>query len=232
MASSSVLELPSICGELTTFVSVQLFWQSNGIWGLLSSQAAMVAAMMGPFTLGPLLSISDRSFRRERVRGMIAFGLGFACVWLVGGVAISLVHAVELAWLADVGLVTSVSAALALIWHGLPWRQRLLNRCHLTLPVSGHGLAAIAACFRYGVYAALPCIGVCGPLMLVGMSFGSYHLPVMIILAVFLWLERALPPEPCIWGPCNHVRSARRLTSLVRSALRIMHRSVKAPWHA
>lgn len=220
LLGAEAMATPFICGVgWMGEANLRAFVAMHGASGLLTTHVPMLLAMMAPFLYAPLASIADRVFPEKRLSTMAAFVLGYASCWLVFGALLTVAHVLILAEAGDWRRAAAAVAGLWILWHGLPWRQRLLNLCHLEAPVSGSGLAPEAAALKQGLRTAAFCAATCAPPMLFAMSCGPYAFAATVCVTAFLWMERLLPPMRPGWGWENHRRTASALAHMARRGL-------------
>ena len=190
---------------------------------LVAGWALMVAAMMPPLIVWPLLHVRAQSLARRRVRTMLLFGVGYGSVWLAAGLVLQ-----PLTWaLAPLPGTpwTGIAAAalLALLWQVSPAKQVCLNGCHRLPALAAFGLAADLDALGFGVGHALWCVGACGPLMLLAESVqaGTGFIAAMPAVALFILAERFEPPGPFVWRLRLPLRLGAMLASRARRYLRI-----------
>ena len=159
------------------------------------SSLAMVAAMMAPLLAQPLTYIWNRSLSRRRRRAIALFITAYVAVWMV---AVVLLQAAAAGLTAFAG-GWAVAFGLVLLWHAMPARQSVLNRCHRLPNLSAFGWQADSDCLRFGFTAGLWCVGACWAAMLLPMALAAGHLLAMPIVAAFLLVERQLPGRAPRW---------------------------------
>jgi predicted metal-binding membrane protein len=156
---------------------------------------AMIVAMMAPLLTQPLAYIWNRSLARRRRRAIALFIAAYVAVWTIAVVLLQAAAAGLMAiaggWAAALGVV--------LLWHAMPARQGVLNRCHRLPNLSAFGWRADGDCLRFGLGAGLWCVGACWAAMLLPMVLASGHLLAMPIVAAFLLVERQLPGRAPRW---------------------------------
>lgn len=185
-------------------------------WGL------MLAAMMLPTLVSPLMHVHQRSFRQRRVRAALLFLAGYAAVWTLAGALLTLVQllvnaslpasATPLVWPA------LAAAAVALVWQCSPAKQRCLNRSHTHRALAAFGRAADRDALAFGLEHALWCVGSCWALMLVPMLMAHGHLAAMLAVTVVMVGERLDAPAPLRWRLRGLGTASRLLAARARSA--------------
>jgi len=180
----ATIDIPVLCmsgaNALSDMSSVLAATLSiNGTATFVLSSLLMIAAMMVPLLVAPMMHVRERSLAERRMRAVALFLLGYSLAWLP---ALCLLQIAALALRIASGSETValvLALGLALCW------QRAARRA---LPA--FGLAADLGSFRFGLAIAFPCIGACGALMLLPLASPTAHLPVMGAVSVFLLLER------------------------------------------
>lgn len=160
----------------------------------------MLLAMMTPLLARPLRHVWNGSLTSRRVRAIAWFVLAYLFAWLLVAQLLSMLalalYAVEVA----IGVPTLLSVLLVtLIWQASPAKQYCLNRCHQLQRLSAFGWAADRDALRFGLSTAAWCICTCWALMLLPMVAGSLHLPLMVLVAAIVIVERLRPARPCRW---------------------------------
>jgi predicted metal-binding membrane protein len=92
------------------------------------------------------------------------------------------------------------AAVAAMMWQISPLKQALLNRCHSRPDLQAFAPAAHVSAFKAGMDAATWCIGTCWAVMVVALSTPVLHLPVMVLAALWIWMERVEPARRPRWG--------------------------------
>lgn len=177
----------------------------------LADWLAMVAAM-SPLVLRSEVSWLWRTNLPCNRRAAIALlGAGYTLPWLVLG----------LVWLALLasrnldGPALFGAAAMLIVWHASPNRQRLLNTCHRRPGLRAFGPAMAAGTVRFGLRSGLLCTGICGPAMLLAMVLPGYHLVAMVGITVIVTIERYRSPRRPAWRlPWSWIDRAPRWHSL------------------
>lgn len=159
---------------------------------------SMVAAMMVPMLVLPLRHVYERSFVSRRVRRMLLFVAGYAAVWIAAA-TILLPLALILVWgMHSAALV--VITAFALLWQVSPAKQFFLNRCCRRPALAAFRVMAETAAFKYGITHALACVGACWALMLLPLAITHGHELAMLLVGLFVGLERLERPAALKWG--------------------------------
>ncbi len=159
----------------------------------------MLVAMMAPMTLPALYQIRFSSFANRRWGTSALFLLGYAMVWMAGGVVLIGIEVVA-KWRAPGSLGQAlVVALLALVWQASPAKQRCLNRCHSHRSLSAFGPAAALDALRMGLGHGVWCVGSCWAIMLLPMLLPDGHLAAMAAVTVVMLCERLDPPASPAW---------------------------------
>ena len=151
---------------------------------------AMILAMAPPLLLSEIGRLWRTSLRRLRHLTVAWFLCGYAGIWLLAGVALSVLFG----WITVSSERIAVAVALAVIWHCSPARQRCLNACHRVPTLRVFGTAAQLDSLRYGASTGCYCAATCGFLMLLPLLVNDYHLAVMALAAAAITLS----------GICRH----------------------------
>jgi predicted metal-binding membrane protein len=128
---------------------------------------------------------------------MLLFAVGYTILWICAASGLQLL-ALGGHWIAPTSLVYFVVAAAAL-WQASPGKQWCLNRCHRRPQLAAFGVAADRDALVYGLTHGAVCAGACWGLMLLPLSVGSLHLPLMAVVALFAAAERVERPAPLAW---------------------------------
>jgi predicted metal-binding membrane protein len=188
----------------------------------------MLLAMMPPLLVRPMRHLWRRSLRRRRTRAIALFAVAYTAVWLLAGVGL-LAAAIVLRGIAEAapGAAILPAVAIALLWQATPPKQACLNFCHRLPPLATFGLAADLDCLRFGLSAALWCVGTCWALMLVPLAADGAHLALMAVASVVMLAERLAPPQSARWRV--PVLPWRLVARLMSGACRAMN-AVVGPW--
>lgn len=160
----------------------------------------MMAAMMLP-AITPVATLWARTIVRERrpaqrVTRLLLFAAGYLLVWSVAGaLAFVLIRPVERGL--EAGLYSSRAAAatvfaLAGLYQLSPLREACLAKCRSPMAVLSVASAGPAAMrdLRAGAIHGAWCLGCCWALMAVLALVGLMNLAAMVILAVFIFVEK------------------------------------------
>lgn len=166
---------------------------------------AMLLAMMGPPAL-PLLRTMRRVGRRAGRPGRVlaATAGAFAGAWLLAGVALLAVGEVlrplvsATPWLAArPGVVVGAAWVGAGLYQLSPLRRACLTACRspaaLVLTTWTGTRSPVAEAGETGLRYAAVCVGCCWALMGLALVVGTAALPVMVIAALVMALERLAP---------------------------------------
>lgn len=193
--------LPAFCGQLSRvpLSDLRAALGPVSLLGLLSAWALMLAAMMPPLFADPLRHVWSASLVPRRAWAGLVCLAGYASVWI--GLAPAIVG---LAWLLQAFLppvgAMAVALATATAWSCSPPAQHARNWCHRRLPVGASGRRADRECFAQGLTSGAACSAVCWPWMLVPLLLsGAWHTLAMVIIALWLMLERTFPWRQAKW---------------------------------
>ncbi|MFT4216234.1 MAG: DUF2182 domain-containing protein [Micropruina sp.] len=151
---------------------------------------AMIVAMMLPTAVPHLRYLGFNTARSRRQRSIALFGLGYLAVWLVPGLALSLVGTPTPAVLAVVVLAAGG-------WELTSIKRRALRRCCRTWPVGYTGSSADAAAVEYGLRHGMTCLLVTGPTMAASMLAG--HPWWATVVAAIVMAAQKLLTQPERW---------------------------------
>jgi hypothetical protein len=193
--------LPEFCGQLSRvpLTDLRAALGPVSLLGLLGAWALMLAAMMPPLFADPLRHVWYASLVPRRAWAGLMCLAGYAFVWISLAPII-----VGLAWflqalLPSVGAI-AVALAAATVWSCSPAAQHARNWCHRRLPVGASGRRADGECFAQGLMSGAACTAVCWPWMLVPLLLGgAWHILAMVIVAIWLTLERTFPWRQPKW---------------------------------
>jgi predicted metal-binding membrane protein len=155
----------------------------------------MLGGMMTPLLLGPLRHVLHSSPPDRRLRSTAAVMAGYGANWIAAGLLLVPTGL----WIKSMaGPFTTALAALAMIvWMSSPWAQAARNRCHRTQRIGVHGWRASRDGLLFGAAQGRSCVVLCWPAMLTCLIAVGHHEIIMLILAVFLFVDRqALPARP------------------------------------
>jgi hypothetical protein len=157
----------------------------------------MVYAMMLPMLSGSLRWLLQSQPRYLRWRGIIAFLLGYSCLWLAIGLAI---YGLGL-WLNGLpqhSLQQAQIGALAFFSAGLisrtSYRQSAVYACGSGMPLRIQGWGAWFDTFQFGAIKGGRCAASCLHLM-VALILAGHTLPLMLLVTALLFYERRLLPR-------------------------------------
>lgn len=190
---------------------------TENVAGLLVGWALMLTAMMAPLLIPALRHIRARSLRSRRWRAMSLVTVAHAAVWTVGyGVLLAVASALRsVTGRADLAVLLGLAAALS--WQLSPLKQYCLNRHCAHPPVSSFGAAADRDALRFGGTHAAWCLGSCWALMLVSLLAPAWHVAVMLVVSVWMWVEPLDRPERPAWRVRLPLRFLRIAGATVRS---------------
>ncbi len=193
--------LPAFCGQLSRvpLSDLRAALGPVSLLGLLGAWALMLAAMMPPLFADPLRHVISASLVPRRAWAGLVCLAGYASVWIgLAPVVVGLAWLLQ-ALLPSVGAI-AVALAAATAWSCSPAAQYARNWCHRRLPVGASGRRADLECFAQGLTSGAACSVVCWPWMLVPLLLsGAWHMLAMVIIALWLTLERTFPWRQPKW---------------------------------
>jgi hypothetical protein len=155
----------------------------------------MIVAMAPPLLLREIGRLWRTGLRRLRHLTIAWFLCGYVGIWLLAGVALSMLSG----WVTVSSARIAVAVALVVLWHCSPARQRCLNACHRVPTLRVFGTAAQLDALRYGVLTGCYCSAACGLVMLLVLLARDHHLAFMALAGAASTLERYLPARPPAW---------------------------------
>jgi predicted metal-binding membrane protein len=212
--------LAPACGAYHAVVDAGLLtshaWTENAA-GLLIGWALMLTAMMAPLLIPALRHVRARSLRSRRWRAMSLVTVAHAAVWTAGGIVLLAVASLlrSVTGQPDLALLLGLDAVLA--WQLSPLKQHCLNRHCAHPPISSFGSAADRDALRFGGTHAAWCLGSCWALMLVSLLVPAWHVAVMLVVSVWIWVEPLDRPERPTWRVRLPLRFLRIAGATVRS---------------
>jgi predicted metal-binding membrane protein len=190
---------------------------TQNVAGLLIGWALMLTAMMAPLLIPALRHVHARSLRSRRWRAVSLVTVAHAVVWTVGGIVLLAVASAlrSVSGYADLAVLLGLVAALT--WQLSPLKQHCLNRHCTHPPISSFGGAADREALRFGGTHAAWCLGSCWALMLVSLLAPSWHVAVMLVVSVWMWVEPLDRPQRPTWRVRLPLRFLRIAGATVRS---------------
>jgi len=185
--------------------------------GLLIGWALMLTAMMAPLLIPALRHVRARSLRSRRWRAVILVTVAHATVWTVGSIELLAVASALRSVTGQPDLAVLLGLVAALIWQLSPLKQHCLNRHCAHPPISSFGSAADRDALRFGGMHAAWCLGSCWALMLVALLAPAWHVAVMLVVSVWMWVEPLDRPERPTWRVRFPLRFLRIAGATVRS---------------
>lgn len=179
---------------------------------------AMMFPSVAPMALLWVRSVSSRSRTRDRVAGIALFLAGYLCAWTAFGalVYIMLVGTGKLAnnYPGVARWVGVAIFAVAGIYQFTPWKGACLRHCRTPFGSLFHyaSYKGLARDLRVGAHHGLYCVGCCWGLMIILVAVGAMNIPVMIVLAGAIFIEK-------IWRHGEAVSRLVGLSLLVVAAL-------------
>ncbi|GAB3785243.1 copper chaperone [Nocardioides ungokensis] len=176
----------------------------------------MVTAMMAPLLIPAVRHVYARSLRRRRRRAIGLVTVGSMSVWMLGSLALLVVASLLRSVTGSTQLAWAAGLVVAVVWQLSPWKQYSLNRHCTQPPLPSFGWSADRAALRYGVTHAAWCLASCWALMLVALLAPAWHLAVMLVVSVWVWVEPFERPARPSW----RIRVPRRSLRIVAAAWR------------
>jgi predicted metal-binding membrane protein len=190
---------------------------TENIAGLLIGWALMLTAMMAPLLIPALRHVRARSLRSRRWRAASLVTVAHAAVWTVAGIVLLAVASALRSVTGHAALAVLLGLVAALTWQLSPLKQYCLNRHCAHPPISSLGGAADRDALRFGGTHAAWCLGSCWALMLVSLLAPAWHVAVMLVVSVWMWVEPLDRPERPTWRVRLPLRSLRIAGATVRS---------------
>lgn len=150
----------------------------------------MIVAMMLPLTLPAVGHVAFNTIRARRQRAMAIYVGCFIGTWVVLGAAALVARdaLVDLrVW--NGRLIVVATLCIAAVWQISRFKRRALYQCRQTIPLPPRGVAADAACARFGVLQAWRCVRTCWALMLVMVVIEEGTLLAMTAMTGLVLLE-------------------------------------------
>jgi predicted metal-binding membrane protein len=185
--------------------------------GLFIGWALMLTAMMTPLLIPALRHVRARSLRSRRWRAVSLVTVAHAAVWTVGGIVLLTVASLLRSVTGQPALAVLLGLDAALAWQLSPLKQYCLNRHCAHPPISSFGSAADRDALRFGGTHAAWCLGSCWALMLVSLLAPAWHVAVMLVVSVWMWVEPLDRPERPTWRVRLPLRFLRIADATVRS---------------
>jgi predicted metal-binding membrane protein len=190
---------------------------TENVAGLLIGWALMLTAMMAPLLIPALRHVRARSLRSRRWRVVSLVTVAHAAVWTVGGIVLLAVASALRSVTGHADLAVLLGLVAALSWQLSPLKQYCLNRHCAHPPISSFGSAADRDALRFGATHAAWCLGSCWALMLVSLLAPAWHVAVMLVVSVWMWVEPLDRPERPTWRVRLPLRLLRIAGATVRS---------------
>ena len=190
---------------------------TEDIAGLLIGWALMLTAMMAPLLIPALRHVRARSLRSRRWRAVSLVTVAHTTVWTVAGIVLLAVASALRSVTGHADLAVLLGLVAALTWQLSPLKQYCLNRHCAHPPISSFGSAADRDALRFGGTHAAWCLGSCWALMLVPLLAPAWHLAVMLVVSVWMWVEPLDRPERPTWRVRLPLRCLRIAGATVRS---------------
>jgi predicted metal-binding membrane protein len=190
---------------------------TENVAGLLIGWALMLTAMMAPLLIPALRHVHARSLRSRRWRAVSLVTVAHAAVWTVGGIVLLAVASALRSVTGHADLAVLLGLVAALTWQLSPLKQYCLNRHCAHPPISSFGGAADRDALRFGGTHAAWCLGSCWALMLVSLLAPSWHIVVMLVVSVWMWVEPLDRSERPTWRVRLPLRFLRIAGATIRS---------------
>lgn len=199
--------LEGVAPELMQFVGVcgaPPEHEGPGLANWMNGWALMVVAMMLPPAL-PLLRAawSLGTERGDRHQILATITLAFVAVWCAAGLVLYGVgtglRVVLLSLPGGPGrpaLWAGLAALSAGLFQFTPLKTACMDACRSPTSVMmtrWQPTAPVASSLRIGACYGMICVGCCWAMMLLGVFVGAMMLPIMVLTAVMMMLERMLP---------------------------------------
>jgi predicted metal-binding membrane protein len=166
---------------------------------LLPGWFAMLAAMMPPALISPIVYVRSRSFACRRQRSVALFIGGYIAIWTVAFVVLIPIQIAERSLVSQFWIGASAAIIVALVWQSCPIKQICLNRCHAHRELAAFGYAADRDAVRFGLEQGIYCAGSCWALMLLPMLLPAWHLAAMAIATIVILADRIERPTTPNW---------------------------------
>ena len=190
---------------------------TDNVAGLLIGWALMLTAMMAPLVIPAVRHVHARSLRSRRWRAVSIVTVAHAAVLTVGGIVLLAVASALRSATGHAGIAVLLGLVAALTWQLSPLKQYCLNRHCAHPPISSQGGAADRDALRFGGTHAAWCLGSCWALMLVSLLAPAWHVTVMVVVSVWMWVEPLDRPERPTWRVRLPLRFLRVAGASVRS---------------
>jgi predicted metal-binding membrane protein len=171
--------------------------------------ALMLAAMMLPTLIAPILHVLERNFQSRRSRSVALFSAGYAAIWMAAGGVLLAAELVLSVFAPHSWLPAIILGLIAFVWQCAPIKQRCLNRGHNHSELAAFGLNADLDALRFGMLHGVWCVGSCWALMLFPMLLPEGHSAAMLAVTFLMISERLDQPQPLSWrlrGPGKLLR--------------------------
>lgn len=179
--------------------SLEMLLAMNPVAPMIAGWALMIAAMMSPTLIAPVIHVMERSFKSRRTRSVVLFAVGYTVVWMAAGIVL-LAAVLLLNLLAPKSYIPAVvTGVAAIIWQFSPVKQRCLNRGHNHRELAAFGTAADLDALNFGAAHAVWCVGSCWALMLFPMLLSEGHFAAMAVVTYVMISERLEQPRAPGW---------------------------------
>jgi predicted metal-binding membrane protein len=178
-------------GHLAVHDAAGAAWWSE-LGGHLLLWSAMALATMLPLIAWNLRRVGLRSPSTRGTRATIEVAVGWAAIWLVTGVILS-VALMAATRAAGTAFVVVATVAVAIAWQFAGVRRVAVARCHRTF-APPLGRAAQRACVRFGGALGRDCVVSCWASMAL-MAAAGHRLAVVVPVAWLSWRDRRRPHD-------------------------------------
>lgn len=196
--------LPDFCGAVTGMLpssrwrdALDAAFVLNRPLRLLADWAFMILAMMPPLLAMPLTHIWRSSLPRNRLGISAAFIATYWGIWMAMSV-ILIPFSLIFRMAAGEGALAGATI-LALLWSASPLHRAALNRGHRGRRIGLFGWRAYRDGLTFGVLHGLWCVASCWAWMALPLVAGSWHMSLMVLVAVVMLTERLSLPGPPRW---------------------------------
>lgn len=167
--------------------------------GSSAAWATMLLAMMPLLLAQPITHIVRSTRARRRGRTLIAFGVGYAFVWMLAGPLLMRLSEVVTVAAGDSRAAVLAATLVALAWSATPWHQVALNRGHRMKNLAVFGWRAEADAMTYGLVHGVWCVASCWAWMLVPLAAHGHGAATMIVVTALMLVERLAAPAWPRW---------------------------------
>jgi predicted metal-binding membrane protein len=196
--------LPPALRRLVYFCGTPPDVAGRGLANWMLGWTLMVVAMMLPPAL-PLLRAAERLVHRRPDRNMfILLMLGaFVGVWIMAGALLFAAGSIARvglnavpAFAANNDIAAAVAAIAAGLFQFTPFKTACMDACRSPasiMIVCWHGGMPLRSALSIGTRYGAVCVGCCWAMMTLGILVGALMLPIMVVCALLMSLERMVP---------------------------------------